>query len=356
MSDQTRPSNHGPSTRTGPTISVIIPVYNGGENFQKCLESLAHAAPPPDEIIVVSDGDTDGSWRRAESFGFRVLRLPSPGGPGRARNFGARAAKSDILLFIDSDVAIPPDAAGRIAAIFEADSALDALFGSYDDAPEATNFLSQVKNLMHHFVHQSAREEASTFWGACGAVRRELFLALDGFDESYRQPSIEDVELGYRLKQAGRKMLLCKSLQVKHLKRWRAGSLLKSDLLHRALPWTELMLRHGRLLNDLNFRPSSRASALLACGLAASLIAAWWTVWALGCAALLVLSLLALNAPLYGFFYRKRGFNFLLRAVLWHWSYYFYSALAFAAGSAVYLVRRNRTASSTPKALEKSAQ
>jgi hypothetical protein len=63
---------------------------------------------------------------------------------------------------------------------------LVALFGSYDDAPAATNFLSQYKNLLHHYMHQTAREEASTFWGACGAIRREVSLAVGGI---FRIPS-----------------------------------------------------------------------------------------------------------------------------------------------------------------------
>lgn len=122
--------------------------------------------------------------------------------------------------------------------LFSRELDLAALIGSYDDAPGATNFLSQYRNLLHHYVHQTGNEEASTFWGACGAVRREVFLAMGGFDESYRQASIEDIELGYRLKRAGLKILLCKALQVKHLKRWEAGSLLKADFCYRALPWT----------------------------------------------------------------------------------------------------------------------
>jgi len=175
------------------TISVIIPVYNGGKNFHRCLSSLAEAIPSPDAITVVADGDTDGSWRVAEQFGARVIRIPGPGGPARARNIGAHAAQGDILLFIDADVAVYPDILSRVAAAFRCEPDLAAVFGCYDDAPTETNFLSQYKNLLHHYVHQTASEKASTFWGACGAIRREVFLALGGFDETYRW--LEDVEL-----------------------------------------------------------------------------------------------------------------------------------------------------------------
>src|SRR5213592_3327605 len=63
------------------TISIIVPVYNGGANFRRCLVSLLEALPPPTEIIVVADGDTDGSGELAKEFGAQVLRFPSLGGP-----------------------------------------------------------------------------------------------------------------------------------------------------------------------------------------------------------------------------------------------------------------------------------
>jgi GT2 family glycosyltransferase len=323
-----------------PTVSIVVPVYNGGEHFYRCLNSLNQAAPRPDEIIVVADGESDGCWRLAERLATRVIGLPITGGPARARNHGARAATGDILLFIDSDVAVPSDIVGKITAIFTADPHLSAVIGSYDDEPAETNFLSQYKNLLHHYVHQNACEEGFTFWGACGAVRREIFLALEGFDESYRQPSIEDIELGYRLKRAGHKIRLAKEIQVTHLKRWEALSLLKSDFFQRALPWTELALQDRRLPDDLNLRRSSRLSALLACGLTASVLVAFWNPKALGITAVLALLLSSINAPLYLFFYRKRGARFTLRAIPWHWFYFLYGALAFSIGVFRFLVKR----------------
>jgi glycosyltransferase involved in cell wall biosynthesis len=314
------------------SVSVIVPVFNGGLNFRRCLSSLTEAMPPADEIIVVGDGDTDGSSRLAEAFASKVLRIPTPNGPARARNLGARSAKGDILFFVDADVTIPPDLIGQVVAHFRADPDLTALLGSYDDEPSETNFLSQYKNLFHHYVHQTAREEASTFWGACGAIRRDVFMSMDGFDEQYRQPSIEDIELGYRLKRSGYKICLFKTLQVKHLKRWGVRSLLKTDFLQRALPWTRLILKDRRMINDLNLGLSSRMSVMMIYGLIAVLIGAWQWPFLLVVAVFLLLALLALNAPLYRFFKRKRGVGFTVKSIAWHWVYYFYGGLAFAIG------------------------
>ena len=65
------------------TVSLVIPVYNGGENFLKCVVSVKALLPPPAEVIVVGDGDDDGSSQLAEEHGLTVLRFPFPGGPAR---------------------------------------------------------------------------------------------------------------------------------------------------------------------------------------------------------------------------------------------------------------------------------
>jgi hypothetical protein len=117
---------------------------------------------------------------------------------------------------------------------------------------------------MHCFVHQTGHEQASTFWSGCGAMRRDVFLAHSGFDESYARPAIEDIELGYRLYQAGHRMALDKNLRVKHLKKWTFWNLLKTDILDRGIPWTELILRDRNMPNDLNLQLSQRISVALA--------------------------------------------------------------------------------------------
>lgn len=321
-------------------ISVIIPVHNGGDSFRHCLSSLTQAVPPAHEIIVVADGDSDGSWKLAEEFGAKVLRLPTSGGPAKARNLGANAAQGDILFFVDADVAVCADAISQVAETFSDQPDLAALIGSYDDAPGASNFLSQYKNLFHHYTHQTASEEASTFWGACGAIHREIFLGLKGFDESYRRPCVEDIELGYRLKKAGYRIRLCKALQVKHLKNWQPISLLRAEIFYRALPWTELILRDRQLVNDLNLKLSSRLSVLLTFGLLGAVVAAFWSSKFLVVVGVLSLLLLILNASVYRFFLQKRGIWFTLQVIPWHWLYFLYSGLAFIVGTIRYHYRQ----------------
>jgi len=328
---------------SGPTVSVIIPVHNGGAYFRTCLSKLAQAVPKPIEIIVVADGDSDGSWRLAKEFGAKLIRIPESGGPARARNLGAQAAKGDILFFVDADVAVCPEAVGYAISVFKNNPYLAAAIGSYDDAPGDPGFLSQYRNLMHHYVHQTGNEEASTFWGACGLIRREIFLQMGGFNESYRRPSIEDIELGYRLKQAGYKIRLCKTLQVKHLKRWEPISLLRADFFYRALPWTELIWRDRKLNNDLNLQVSSRVSIVLTYAMLLSFLGTWWSLGCLVLASLLALPLVIINAPLYRFFWRKHGILFAIKTIPWHWLYYFYSGLGFAIGTARHVLSQKKS-------------
>lgn len=315
-----------------PTISIIVPVHNGGDKFRHCLSSLGSLDPRPNEIIVVADGDTDGSWRLAQESGVKVLRTNSPGGPALARNLGAHSAKGEIFFFVDADVTVPPDAVGQISAVFQQDPCLAAVFGSYDDQPFETNFLSQYRNLLHHYVHQNSEKEASTFWGACGAIRRDVFFKMNGFDKKYSRPSIEDIDLGYRLKKGGCKIHLLKHIQVKHLKHWGILSLLKADFFYRALPWTDLILNEGHIINDLNLTHSSRMSVMAVFMLSLTFIGLMFTHWFLIPTVVLMVSLIGLNWDLYRFFRDKRSLGFAVKAIPLHWFYFFYSGFAFGIG------------------------
>jgi GT2 family glycosyltransferase len=303
------------------------------------LDSVRATEPAPCEIVVVADGAIAEDIRVGRAAGARVIELAERAGPARARNVGARHALGDILLFVDADVVVPVDALTHLMDVFGGDSAPAALIGSYDDAPAGRTFLSQYKNLQHHHVHQNGREQASTFWGACGAIRRETFLELGGFDERYRRPCVEDIELGYRLRRAGQEIRLCRGLQVKHLKVWTVASLLYTDFWYRALPWTELILQHRCAPNDLNLSWSGRLSALLSVLLLVSLAGGAWAPWLFTISAGASGGLLALNASFYRFLWHRRGGWFALRAVLWHWFYHLYSVAGFLLAVARHVLR-----------------
>jgi glycosyltransferase involved in cell wall biosynthesis len=345
-----------------PLISIIIPVYNGAALLGRCLEAVAASDYEHYECIVVDDGSTDDSRAVASRFPVRLLELDGgPRGPAYARNRGAGAAGGDILFFIDADVMIAPDTLTRIAATFARYPGIDAVFGSYDDSPAVGSPVSQFKNLFHHFVHQTGSTNAVTFWSGCGAVRRAVFLAMGGFDEGrYPRPSIEDIELGYRMTAAGHQIMLNKEIQVKHLKRWTLHGMVKSDVFDRAIPWTLLIMRDRHLPNDLNLRLSQRVSMALAYGLLLypALLAILYLLsiplsprmiipWLL-----IILFIGLLNRDLYTFFIRKRGLAFLFVAFPLHILYYIYSGLAFVGGAALhFLGKQNRRRAVGPENL-----
>ncbi len=173
---------------------------------------------------------------------------------------------------------------------------------------------------------------ASTFWGACGAIRRPVFQALGGFDEGYQKPCIEDIELGYRLKQAHHSIALCKDIQVKHLKHWGPASLLKAEIFYRALPWTELLLQHQTLKADLNLSYENRISVVLVFALVVFLPAIGLFPPLAFIVLALMLGLVMVNWNVYRFFYGKRGLVFTLQVIPWHWLYFLYSGGAFTYG------------------------
>jgi GT2 family glycosyltransferase len=317
-------------------------VHNGGESLKRCLASVAEMTPPPAEVLVVLDGDPQGEAQVPPGMATRVLSLPDRSGPARARNAGARASSGEVLLFVDADVVVPRDTVGRVDELFTQEPDLTAVFGSYDDDPPRVNFLSQYKNLSHHYFHQRAPEEASTFWAGCGAIRRSAFLAAGGFDEGYGRPSVEDIELGYRLKRAGHRIRLCKSLQVKHLKVWTAGGLVKTEILDRAVPWTRSILRYRDVASGPNLLLSSRLSVVSAYGLVVSALGALAWRGSLAFAAGFLVVLLAANAPLYVFFWRRRGLLFALQGMVWNWFYYLYGGVGFVIGLGLHVLKRGQ--------------
>jgi GT2 family glycosyltransferase len=342
-----------------PVLSVIVPAYQCAPMLRRCLAGLVASDLPRAtwELLVVDDGSTDDTPAVAAPLADRVLRVPDgPRGPAQARNLGARAARSDLLVFVDADVVVAPHTLRGFADLFRADPTLAAAFGAYDDQPADPGVVSQYRNLLHRYVHLRHAGDAETFWAGCGAVRRADFLTVGGFDAArYPRPQIEDIELGYRLRDRGARIRLVPTLTGTHLKRWTLGGMLRVDLRDRAIPWTRLLLsRRTRLSHaTLNLAPTEKVLTALAGGAVACVVAAVafgqpaWLWLAAACAGIIVLG----NAPLWRWLAARRGWPFALAAVPLRVLFYVVSALG--AGWAVLTSGRRRPAAMTPNAADR---
>ena len=323
-----------------PFVSVIIPVHNAGEFIERCLDAIIASSYPSFEIIMVDDCSTDESVAIARQKGVTIHRLPEQSGPAIARNMGAKHARGNIFLFIDSDIIVRRETIALAVANFQSNPDIVAVFGSYDDDPAKGNFISQYRNLFHHFQHQYSGKDAFTFWAGCGAILKKVFDELGGFDQKrYRKPCIEDIELGYRICKKGYRILLDKDLQVKHCKQWGLLSMLRTDIFQRAIPWSRLILESKFIPNDLNLQISHKISAISVALMILMIpflffghtkyydipVASTACIFSL----ILFINLLILNRKLYGFYARKRGLRFMVQVIPLHLLYYLYSSMSF---------------------------
>lgn len=310
-----------------PRLSIVVPVHDGAATLPACLKALIEAPGPSREIIVSDDASLDRSATIAAAMGVATLRSSAKRGAGAARNAGAAEARADILVFVDADVVIHPDALMRIACFFDENPNYAALFGSYDAVPSAPNFVSQYRNLLHHFTHQNGRFEAETFWTGLGAIRRSVFEQANGFREEQR--SVEDIELGLRLRADGFRIALDPSIKGTHLKSWTLLGMAKTDLVHRAIPWSVLLLERGRLTTDLNTNANGRlgvASVFLAA--ASLLMSPVWPGFALVALAAIVSALVSIR-PLLGHLRRERNVLFAARSIPVHLVHLFCAGTGF---------------------------
>lgn len=327
-----------------PIVSIIIPAHNASQYLDRCLRAVAKSTYSSFELIVVDDGSIDDTAEIGRKNGALVLKMQRQAGPAAARSSGARNATGEILFFIDADVLIKPDTVERVVADLTTSENVSAVFGTYDDSPAAKNFISQYKNLQHHFVHQHSSQEASTFWAGCGAIRRDVFHRVGGFDQHrYEKPSIEDIELGYRMKKMGYRILLDKDLQVKHLKQWNLLSLLRADILYRAIPWSELIIKSGDMINDLNLQFSAKISAILIALSVGLLPVVLFKPQLIYLISIFLVIIIILNYKFYKFLSNRNGILFSVSTFPLHLLYYFYSGLIFAMCQVMHIFSEKRS-------------
>lgn len=331
-----------------PLLSVVVPTHRCAPALRRCAAALLASDLPRVrwELIVVDDSSDDETVQVAQQLADRVVPLTGgPHGPAYARNRGVEIARGRFIVFVDADVCVHPDTMRRLREALVGDESLAAVFGAYDAAPPERGLVSQYRNLVHHYTHVQGAGNATTFWTGCGAVRRDVFLALGGFDERrFPRPQIEDVELGQRIVAAGFRITLRPDIQATHLKRWTLRNVITTDVRDRGLPWVALMHASpmARRMSSLNLRPEERlftaltGLAWLAAGLA---VAAWRWEW-LAIAGLCVAAVIAGNGPLLAWFARRRGVWVTIGIVPLRLIYYTINNVAVVWGTGRHLLQR----------------
>ncbi len=332
----------------GLLISVIVPAHNAERHLGFCLDALAGNDLERDrwELIVVDDASTDSTPETINGADVVLSTGAVARGPAFARNRGADAARGDILVFIDSDVAVHSTVLRLFADRFDSDVGLVAVFGSYDDSPFEQSVVSRYRNLLHHHAHHQNAGEVPTFWAGCGAVRAGAFHDVGGFDEvRYRMPQIEDIELGYRLRGMGR-ILLDPAIQSKHYKKWLLWPMIKTDFRDRAVPWVRLLLETRQ--TEHSSAPSLGPGAIIGTAVA-GIAAAGIVLGAIGMGrpayvvgiTMLLLSIY-LNRRLYMWYRSIGGARLALPAIPLHFVYLVLSAVAVPVGAARFFFDQRR--------------
>lgn len=217
-------------------FSVIIPTFNRAASLRRVLGGLCGQEYSADlmEVIVVSDGATDGSAQMARSlhpwFTLKVFEQPHQG-PAAARNFGIERARGPFVLFLDDDVIPSPRLLAEHARGHGGMSDL-ALVGPLLPAtiPRSPWSRWEAWTLQRQYAAVQAGEWSMTFrqfFTGNASLQLEHLQRVGGFDLRFQRA--EDVELGFRLSRVGVRFVFHPAAAVDHIAERRFGAWLRAS-------------------------------------------------------------------------------------------------------------------------------
>ena len=265
------PTHDNSIAPAGPSLSLIVPVYNRPAEVRELLESLARQTDSRFELLIVEDGSTipcDAVVREfADRLDVRYLSKPNSG-PGPSRNFGAAAAKGNYFVFLDSDCVIPPDYIALVRARLSA-AWVDAFGGPDAAAPDFSPMQKAVSYSMTSFFTtggiRGGGEKMDKFYPRSFNMgfSREVFEATGGFSGMRYG---EDIDMSIRILEYGFQTALFREAFVYHKRRTSLGAFFR-QVYHSGEARIELQKRHPGSLKAVHALP-----ALFTIGCAAILL------------------------------------------------------------------------------------
>ena len=232
------------TTDYDPLVSIIIPVKNGSGTLENCLHSIRRSYYKNIEVIVVDDHSTDGTCEIAHRFDCTVLQPKDGAGANNARNEGARCARGDVFVFLDSDIIIHRETILGIVETLE-DEYTDAVVGMYTAKHRHESFVSQYKNLWVRYSYMKSSPDIDWLFGAISGIKRPAFEKLGGFNTALlARHGHDDIELGKRFAHAHLNIILNMDIEVEHLKQYTLWSFMKNEYF-RSVGFSEMAMRFG---------------------------------------------------------------------------------------------------------------
>lgn len=220
-------------------FSIIIPAHNAGSTITKLLDSVSNQTYRDFEVIVVDDNSSDNTRDLVSKYPVRALNLDKNRGSAYARNFGAKNARADILVFFDSDVVLGNDVMQKFHENFK-NYNMDVLLGMYSDKPANEGFLREWKALQEQVWYSEVPpDNAIPFTPYAGAIKKRLFFDVGGFDESYTNADVEDYKFTVDLRKKSR-IYMDKTIKVEH--HFPGFKKLVESYFRRCFLWTEVFL------------------------------------------------------------------------------------------------------------------
>lgn len=232
------------TTDYSPLVSIIIPVKNGAGTLDYCLRSIKRSYYKNIEVIVVDDHSTDGTCEIARRFDCTLLEPKNGAGANNARNEGARCARGDVFVFLDSDIIVHRETILGIVETLE-DEYTDAVVGMYTAKHRHESFVSQYKNLWVRYSYMKSSPDIDWLFGAISGIKRHAFEKLGGFNTALlARHGHDDIELGKRFARAHLNIILNMDIEVEHLKQYTVWSFIKNEYF-RSVGFSEMAMRFG---------------------------------------------------------------------------------------------------------------